>query len=147
MIEFMHKHKASVQPNRRSSFCGSDDISMEIRYPNNNGWRRVEIERRASVDTIIMASFAEINFMTHFQSLGLFWFLLHFAFSLFQFAWSWSVRKVEEFSFERGKNHSHLMVVHCLSWRYYSSIETKEETRSWLLYLHWEISFCILFLS
>ena len=96
-------HKASVQPYRRLSFCGSDDISMEIRYPSNNGWRRVEIVRKAYVDTIIMASFNEINFMTHFQSLFLFWFLLHFAVSLFQFAWSWLVRKVEEFSFERGK--------------------------------------------
>ena len=96
-------HNASVQPYRISSFCGSDDISMEIRYPNNNGRRRVEIKRKASADTIIMASFNEINFMTHFQSLGLFWFLLHFAVSSFHFAWSWLVRKVEEVSFERGK--------------------------------------------
>ena len=50
-----------------------------------------------------MTSFTEINFMTLFQSLGLFWFLLHFVFSLFQFAWSWSVRKETEFSFESGK--------------------------------------------
>ena len=75
---------------------------MEIRYPSSNGWRRPEIEYKAFMNTIILTSFTEINFMTLFQSLGLFWFLLHFAFSLFQFAWSWSVRKEAEFSFESG---------------------------------------------
>ena len=76
---------------------------MEIRYPNNNGWRRREIDFKTLVNIIIMASLTDINLMTHFQSLSLFWFLMHFVFSLFQFCWSWSVRKQAEFSFESGK--------------------------------------------
>ena len=50
-----------------------------------------------------MASSTGIIFMTHFQSIGVVWFLLHFVFSLFQFCWSWSVRKEVEFSFESDK--------------------------------------------
>ena len=96
-------HRANAQPKRRLSLCGSAEISMEIKYPNNSGWRRREIANRAIVNTLIMTSFTESKFMTLFQSLGLFSFLLHFVFSLFQFCWSWSVRKEAEFSFESDK--------------------------------------------
>ena len=62
-----------------------------------------EIEYKAFMNAIIITSFTGSNFMTLFQSLGLLLFLLHLVFSLFQFAWSWLVRKEAEFSSESGK--------------------------------------------